>query len=464
MPGWDSIPLSVYRLQRNVNGSRGGMGGSTVSRYQRILEITKSRIDAGVAMGIGRLRTQDEYLEGAIMTVDGQQVVDFGSCSYLGLNRDKRLAEAAARAISRYGTSHSSSITYTALGLYTELESRLETMFGATVAVAPSTTLAHLGALPVLILPDDVALVDRHAHASIDIAADVLRGRGVTVDTVPHNDLVALEVAINRHQGANRIWYLADGLYSMYGDVAPANDIHLLLDKYPNLYLYYDDAHGISWQGHHGRGEVLSRVGWHERMVVVGGLSKSFAANGAVLAFGDRELAKTVSYCGPTFIFSGPIPPASLGAAIASADFHLSDEHPARQQQLKDRIELAHSLLVENELSLPSRAATPIWFVRVGEVTEVIRVVRGLLDDGYYVNPAGYPVVPRGQGGIRFTLTLNQTEEQLRGLIAAIRRRIPRDIGPDVVIDLRDRNALVPTTEPEDPRGDTREADILADA
>jgi 7-keto-8-aminopelargonate synthetase-like enzyme len=409
-----------------------------MSRYQRLLEITKSRIDAGVAMGVGRLRTEDDHLEGAMMTVGGQQVVDFGSCSYLGLNRDPRLAAAAADAIARYGTSHSSSTTYTALGLYSELETRLERMFGASVAVAPTTTLAHMAALPVLVLPDDAALVDHQAHASLQMAVDLLRGRGVPVETIPHNDVAALDTAIGRHRQANRVWYIADGLYSMYGDIAPAEEIHPLLDKYPNLHLYYDDAHGIGWQGLHGRGEILNRVPWHERMVVAGGLSKSFGANGAVLTFGSPDLAKTVAYCGPTFLFSGPIPPASLGAAVASADFHLSAELPIRQRRLRERIELARSLLVANELTLPSREATPIWFVRVGNVTEIIRVVRGLLDDGYYVNPAGYPVVPRGQGGIRFTLTLNQTEEQLRGLVEAIRRHIRGPSEPDITIDLQD--------------------------
>lgn len=414
-----------------------------MSRYQRILEITKSRIDAGAAMGVVHVRTEDERLEGAFMTIDGRQVVDFGSCSYLGLNRDPRLAEAAADAVKRYGTSHSSSITYSALGLYTELEARFEAIFGATVAVAPTTTLGHLSALPVLVLPDDVALVDRQAHASLQMASDVLRGRGVRVETLPHNDVAALESAIENHPGANRIWYVADGLYSMYGDVAPAAEIHSLLNTYPNLHLYYDDAHGLGWQGLYGRGEILTRVPWHERMVVAGGLAKSFGCSGGVLAFGSPALAKTVLHCGPTFIFSGPIPPASLGAAIASADFHLSDELPIRQKRLKERIDLAHSLLVEHELSPPSYAATPIWFVPVGNVPEVIGLARGLIDDGYYVNPATYPAVPRGQGGIRFTLTLNQTEEQLRGLVAAIRRRLPRDTAPDIVIDLRDKSPLV---------------------
>jgi 7-keto-8-aminopelargonate synthetase-like enzyme len=408
-----------------------------MSRYQRILNATKTRLAGAAAMGIGRLRTEDEYLEGAILTIDGRKVVDFGSCSYMGLNRDKRLAEAAIDAVSRYGTSHSSSVTYTYLGLYTELEKRFQSIFGARVEIAPTTTLGHLAALPVLVLPDDVALIDHQAHASMQLATDVLRGRGTTVEIIPHSNVKTLEAAVQRHASANRVWYIADGIYSMYGDVAPVEHIHPLLDKYPNLHLYYDDAHGIGWQGHHGCGEVLSRVPWHERMVVIGGLAKSFGATGAVLAFGDPELADLVHYCGQTLLFSGPIQPAALGAAVASADFHLSAEHAVRQAELKRRIALAHSLLLENDLTLEGHDSTPVWYVRVGGVSASFQMVRDLLDDGYYVNPAVYPAVPRGHGGIRFTLTLNQTEDQLRSLVEAISRRIPETARSDIVIDLR---------------------------
>jgi 7-keto-8-aminopelargonate synthetase-like enzyme len=406
------------------------------SRHERLLEITKSRIDRGVELGVGRLRTEDEVLEGAFLTVDGQRVVDFGSCSYLGLNRDERLQQAAIDAVSRFGTSHASSVTYTALGMYRELEHKLEQVFDAPVAVAATTTLAHLAALPVLIGPEDVALIDQHAHASLQLGCDVLRGRGTRVAILPHNDLDALEEAVASEPEDAKVWYIADGIYSMFGDLAPVKEVHPLLDRYPNLHVYYDDAHGFGWQGQHGRGYVLSEVPWHPRMVVAAGLSKSFGTNGAVLAFGDAGTAKTVAYCGSTFVFSGPIQTASLGASIASADFHLSPEHPIKQQELRDRIRLAGELLSLHGLPVVGNEQTPIWFVRVGAVKQVIQLVRDLMADGYYVNPAGYPVVPLGSAGIRFTQTLHQSEDQLRGLIAAIASHLP-SAEPDIIVDLR---------------------------
>ena len=59
--------------------------------------------------------------------------------------------------------------------------------------------------------------------------------------------------------------------------------------------------------------------------------------------------------------------------------------------------------------------------------------------DGYYLNIAAYPVVPVGQGGVRFNQSLHHSREQLTDLLEALARHLP-EVGaePHIVIDLRD--------------------------
>lgn len=407
------------------------------SRHERIMRLTERQMAQGVDAGLTRLRTQDERFDDPYITVNNQRLIDFGSCSYLGLNRDPRLIAAAKDAVDRYGTGHSSSTMYTAVGLYEDLEDRLRKMLGAEVAIAPTTTLAHLAALPVLIGPGDLAILDNQAHASLHLAATVLSGNGATVETAPHSDLAALRRQLEKAAPLyNTVWYVADGLYSMYGDLAPVTEIAALLDDFPNLHLYFDDAHAFSWLGPHGAGHTISSVEWNGRMVVAAGFAKSFGTTGAVLAFGDPDVARRVVLCGAPFTFSGPLQPASLGASIASADFHLSAEHKERQDLLMSRIDLARTLLREHGLPVVDLDQTPIWFVKIGSVQDVLDVMRKLMDEGYYVNPSAYPAVPLGSGGIRFTQTLHQSEDHLRGLIEAMARHIPA-VEPDITIDLR---------------------------
>ncbi|MDJ0954163.1 MAG: aminotransferase class I/II-fold pyridoxal phosphate-dependent enzyme, partial [Acidimicrobiia bacterium] len=351
-------------------------------------------------------------------------------------------------AVDRYGPNYSSSTVYTALGLNGELESLLGEIFGAAALVAPTTTLAHLGALPVLALPGDLVLIDISAHATLHLAADVLRGRGVEVETLPHNSVAALQDRLAAAgDDYRKIWYLADGLYSMFGDFAPVKAIAPLLDEHPNLFLYYDDAHAVGWKGQHGRGHVLSEMEWHPRLVVAAGLAKSFGAHGAVLAFGDETLRETVLLTGSSWTFSGPIQVASLGAAVASARIHLSHEIAVRQAELDHQISWFRNVLLDSGLPVVGLDQSPIWYVKIGATDDAVRTVRQLLDDSFYVNTAGYPAVPFRQAGIRFTQTLHHTREQLLALVDAMTARIAT---PDVKveIDLRDHARPEPSLQP----------------
>ena len=407
------------------------------SRQERLLRLAERTIARGVRNRSGQIRIEDEQLEGPFITVDGSRLVDFGSCAYLGLNRHPDLLAAAANALERFGTAHSSSPMYTAIGLYDDLEQNLEQILGAPVVVPPTTTLGHLAAFPVLVDPHDLLLVDRFAHASLRLASDVLRGRGSTVEILDHNDIAALRDRLERDAGNyRRVWFATDGVFSMFGDVAPVEEIQPLLDEYPNLHVYYDDAHGFGWSGENGKGYVLSKTDWHPRMIVAAGLSKSFGATGGLLAFGDPELRQRVLYTGGPLTFSGPLQPADLGAAVASANLHLSPTYADLQQQFHNRIRFAKKLLHEYGLPVASTDHTPIWFIVIGRLERALEITRSLMDEGYYVNPSSYPAVPMGLAGIRFTQTLHQNDAQLEGLIAALLRHVSATGGVDTSIDL----------------------------
>jgi 7-keto-8-aminopelargonate synthetase-like enzyme len=219
-----------------------------------------------------------------------------------------------------------------------------------------------------------------------------------------------------------RVWYLADGIYSMHGDRAPMDALRGLLARHPRLHIYVDDAHGMGWLGRNGRGSVLGEAGLPPRTVVVVSLAKSFAAGGAVLIFPDAEGARRVRTCGSTMTFSGPLQPALLGAAIASARVHLSPEIVERQQKLRQRIELFNALARQAQLPLASTDPTPIRFVVAGGDHATYRMAAALMKEGFYANTATFPAVSQDRGGLRVSLTVHQTLDDVRGLVDAVAR------------------------------------------
>lgn len=413
------------------------MRSNSSAQQDRILRVFERYVNDARQLGLVRLRIEDELLEGGFITVDGRRLVNFGNCCYSGLNTDDRLKKASTAAVERFGPAFSSSAAYTSVDLFTDLEARLRQMFDAPVIVPTTTTLGHLSCLPLVVDADSLVLIDAQAHASLHLATQVLRGGGIEVISVPHNDMDALEAAIlDAGDRYRKIWYLADGVYSMHGDVAPMAAIQRLLDAHELLWLYVDDAHGVGWAGKHGRGVVLEQVPMHERMIVAVSLVKSMGSGGAGLVFPNEELAGRVQIAAGPMTFSGPLQPSALGAAVAACDVMLSDELIDIRAKLDTQIDLI--LRLGRELGLPFAAwdRTPIWFLHIGRNDDMLEVARRILADGFYVNVASFPAIPMGHAGIRFTHTVANDLGQIQALLESMARHTSEVIG-DRVIDLR---------------------------
>ena len=389
------------------------------------LQLVDDAFRGAISRGLSHLTAEDDQLGGRFLTLRGRRQANFGSCSYVGLETDLRLKNAACDAVARYGVQFASSRAYVSCPPYAELERLLGAMFQAPLVVAQTTTLAHFAALPILVGRADAVIFDQLVHSSVQAVLPTLQAAGTTCRFVRHSRIDRLDELVSKLATSHRrVWYLADGVYSMHGDVAPHAALRELVSRHDQLRLYIDDAHGLSWSGRHGRGTVFGDGPLPPRTVVVASLAKAFSAGGAVMVFPDTETARVVRTCGSTMIFSGPLQPALLGAAIASARIHLSPEINERQRQLMDRIDLFNGLARERGLPLGSAAATPIRFVRTGDNDTTYRIVGELMDDGCYVNTAVFPAVSAGNGGLRIALTVHQTPDDIRALIDAIARRL----------------------------------------
>lgn len=419
------------------------MRAGTATQHERLLRLFRRNADKSTAAGLTGIRFSGVG-DGSYIEIDGRLVANFGNCSYLGLAVDERLKAAAIEAVDHFGPLYSSSQVYASVALYSELEELLKAITDAPgVVVPPTTTLGHLACLPTLISEEDAVVLDSHSHASVQLTVQVLAGRGIAIRPVPHGDGGSLEGALAELTHSHRrVWYLADGVYSMFGDLAPLNSIAELMDRYDNLHVYFDDAHGFSWQGRHGRGYVLSQMPWSERLVVAVGLAKSFGSGGAALFFGDPDQAHSVRHLGGPMTFSGPIHPPTLGAAVAAAHIHLSNEHAELARRLSAQIDRVSALLAEHRLPVVSWAHTPIWLVRVGDLDRVLEVAKRMLADGFYLNVSAFPAVPVGMAGLRFTQTLSNRDDQIEAMIGQLAHHFAEVVGESAnVVDLTEMEA-----------------------
>jgi len=395
-----------------------------LSAAQRLLTESMSHAKT---LGVTHGHFTDHHLNGQTVKVFGRDLHHFANCSYLGLELDPRIKETAKNAIDRYGVQFSCSKTYLSSQLYEVLEDKLSQIFNKPVIVPPTTSLGHISWIPNVVHKNDAVIMDQQVHRSVQNAVMIAKANGTHVEIVRHNRMDLLEDKIlelsKTHQ---KIWYMADGVYSMFGDVAPVQELYNLMDRYEQFNVCVDDAHGMSWAGENGRGYFLSQVSYfHDKLCLITSLCKGFGTNGAAMVFANEAQKSIIKYSGSTLIFSGPLPPASLAACIASADIHLSKEIYFRQEILHRKMQFFVDKSNELNLPLVRQDLSPICFIGMGpNPKHSIDIAHDLQKDGFFVNASTFPIVPLKNAGLRITLTVNCKEETINNLLISIKDRM----------------------------------------
>lgn len=387
------------------------------------IETLNQIIIDGVGRGLAQRSTSDEDISGVQITIDNQHLTNFGSCSYLGLEYNDDLKAGVKTAVENYGTQFSTSRMYLSLGLYDQVEAELGNIFQKPLIAAASTTLGHLATLPVIVEDEDAIILDLQVHSSVQMATQILKARKVPIYVIPHNSMDDLENKIKQLQNKHKkIWYLADGVYSMYGDVAPLGELERMLNTYKQFHLYIDDAHGMGWAGENGIGYVRSQIAHHDKMVLATSLNKSFAAAGGLMVFPNQAMRDKVRNCGSTLIFSGPIQPPMLGAALASAKLHQQDTLTELQQDLKEKIDYINRKLEVLKLPQYCPSDTPLFFICVGLPKITSNINNRMKEHGFYLNTAAFPAVPMKKSGVRFMVTAHHTYQEIDDMLYHLQR------------------------------------------
>lgn len=378
--------------------------------------------------GILHLYAEDKILTGRTIQIKGKEMFHFGTTGYLGLEQDGRLKKAAIQAIRNYGTQFPLSKSYISHPLYSELESKIEQMYGIMPIITKNSTLGHLSVIPTLIRDEDAVIMDHQVHWSVQNACQLLKLRGIPVEMIRHSNLTMLEDKIKQLTSkCNKIWYMADGVYSMFGDYAPIPELLALTQKYSQLNLYFDDVHGMSWRGKNGTGFIFDAIKeLPENCVVVSTLSKTFGASGATVFCRNQRLRDKIKNFGGPLTFFTQLEPASVAAAIASADIHLSPEIELKQKDLADKIGYFNQLLSNGNLPIISKNDSPVFFLGMGTPATAYNFSKRLFKEGFFLNLGIYPAVPIKNTGIRITLSSHNQQQDIIAMSEALEYHFPK--------------------------------------
>ncbi|MGH7110835.1 MAG: aminotransferase class I/II-fold pyridoxal phosphate-dependent enzyme [Stellaceae bacterium] len=426
-----------------MEGGRGLFGLSAQAKARLIEKLATGRTPPrpapkAVGNGDGRLRASDldgygeirmvreaaEFLEiadpffrmhegiaGAETVIGNRTYINFASYNYIGLNGHPEIAAAAKAAIDRYGTSVSASRPVSGeRPIHRQLEEALAGLHAAEDCVAlvggHSTNVTIIGHL---LGRNDVIVHDALIHNSI-VQGSILSG----ARRVPfrHLDPEAADRMLGeaRPKGG-RALLVIEGHYSMDGDV-PDLPAFIAVARRHGAWLMVDEAHAMGVLGPRGFG-TADRFGIDpgEVDIWMGTLSKSLVSCGGYIA-GRKDLIDYLKLMAPGFMFSvGMAPPA---AAAALAAVQVLRREPERVRRLNERAALFLRLAREGGLDVGGSIGAAIVPVITGSSIRAGRLSQALFERGVNVQPILYPAVPERAARLRFFLTAEHTEDQVR--------------------------------------------------
>ncbi len=360
-----------------------------------------------------------ELDNGVLRTAEGHEFVNFTCCSYLDLDSHPQVIEGAISALRRFGVlDHCIPRSRVQIPALLELEASLGELFSADVVCAISAGVASAGLLPLIASGHlgngtrPLMLFDKNCHVSLAGAKPACADE-TEIATCDHHSIDFIEDMCKRHE---RVCYVVDGSDSL-GGYAPVLELAGLQEKY-GLLVYYDDSHSLSAYGNRGVGYIRSHSPvLDERTITVATLNKAFGTSGAAIMLDGYQKAtlRVIERFAGALCYSQPMNTAAVGASLASADIHRTEELTALQGKLRANIQLFDSYLKTDHAG----TEYPIRVIPFSDES-VIHAGRRVFEAGFYVSPVFFPIVARGTAGLRVMLRAGQTSQQIRDLCAVL--------------------------------------------
>lgn len=361
--------------------------------------------------------TMETVLSPTQAVIGGRPVILAGTNNYLGLTFDPQCVAAARDAIETLGTATTGSrFANGTYAIHKELEQALADFLGFERTIVFSTGyLANLGVISGLTGPDDTILIDAHCHACI---YDGCRLSAATTIRFRHNSADDLDKRLSRldDDGGGRL-VIVEGLYSMFGDVAPLTEIAEVTRRH-EAYLYVDEAHSFGVFGPGGRG-VAEAQGMLDRVdFYVGTFSKSLSSMGGFCASSHAPFDLLGRTSRP-YMFTASLSPSNVAAARAALA-SIESRPDSRQRLWRNAAQLYEGLSgLGYSLCAP---CGPIIAVKLPSLEETVYSWNRLLEDGVYVNLAVPPGTPDSTCLLRLSVSAAHTDDEIGKICEAFVR------------------------------------------
>ena len=361
--------------------------------------------------------------QGAVVKVNGKDVIIFCANNYLGLSSHPKVIEAAHKTLDRHGYGMSSvRFICGTQDIHKELEQKLSKFVGQEDTILYAACFdANGGVFEPLLGEEDAIISDELNHASIIDGVRLCKAQRYRYKNC---DMADLEEQLKAAQNNRFRLIVTDGVFSMDGFVAPLDKICDLADKY-NAMVMVDESHASGFIGKTGRGTIELKNVMHRVDIVTGTLGKALGGAMGGFTSGKKEVIEMLRQRSRPYLFSNSLAPHIVGASIAVLD--MLSETTTLRDKLESNVNYFKQGIKKAGLEIKDgdSAIVPVMLYDAKLAQEF---AAKLLDEGIYVTGFFYPVVAKGQARIRVQLSAAHEKEHIDKALAAF-EKVGKELG-----------------------------------
>lgn len=361
--------------------------------------------------------------QGAKVSVQGQEMLNFCANNYLGLANHPALIAAAKTGLDQYGFGLSSvRFICGTQTIHKQLETKIAEFLGMEDAILYSSCFDANGGLFETLLDADCAVIsDALNHASI---IDGIRLSKAQRYRYGHSDMKDLEAALQAAQSAKRRLIATDGVFSMDGDVARLKEICSLADCYDAMVMV-DDSHATGFFGPTGRGAIEHCGVMGQVDIVTSTLGKALGGASGGFTAGRRAVVELLRQRSRPYLFSNTLAPVIVYTSLKALD--LIEQGDDLRARLDENTRYFRRRMAGQGFAIAS-GTHPIVPIMLYDAHLAQTMAAELLNEGIYVIGFSYPVVPKGKARIRVQISAAHSREQLDQCIGAF-TKVGKQVG-----------------------------------
>jgi glycine C-acetyltransferase len=361
--------------------------------------------------------------QGADITANNLEVINFCANNYLGLSSHQRVLDAAKKAIDTHGFGMSSvRFICGTQDIHKELEKSVSEFLGTEDTILYAAAFdANGGVFEPLLNEQDAIISDELNHASIIDGVRLCKAQRYRYK---HNDMSDLEEQLKATQHLRHRMIVTDGVFSMDGTIAQLDKICDLADKY-NALIMVDECHASGFMGKTGRGthehcNVMGRID-----IITGTFGKALGGAMGGFTSGRKEIVEMLRQRSRPYLFSNSLAPSIVGASIEV--LNMLSSSTALRDKLWENTEYFRSQILAAGFDIKP-GTHPIVPIMLYDAKLAQDFASRLLEEGIYVIGFFYPVVAKGNARIRVQISAGHERHHIDKAIAAF-TKVGKELG-----------------------------------